>query len=67
VRRLIDSRLPDRIVLAQRSASTAAYLVRLCRAAETREAREYQLTVLARANKVLAAYPRRVVTAGGTR
>lgn len=68
VPRLISSQLPDRILLAEKQASTAAHLVRLCRTESTREAREFQLAELAAANKVLAAYnPKLVVTAGGAR
>ncbi|MBB6439898.1 hypothetical protein [Streptomyces candidus] len=62
------SPVPDRILLAEKAASDAAYLVRLCGTPFTAEAREYQLAELARANKVLASFdPRLVVTAGGTR
>lgn len=65
---LIGRQLPDRILLAEKAATSAAHLAGLCRTAEARGAREYELADLARANKVLAAFdPRLVVTAGGTR
>lgn len=63
---LIASQMPEHVLRAEVEAENQAYNVRLCRAPQYREAREYALADLARANKLLAAYdPRLVVKAGG--
>lgn len=68
VLRLIGSQLPDRILLAEKAATDAAYRARTSRTQFTRVAREVNLAELAAANKVLAAYnPGLVMTAGGAR
>jgi len=63
---LIGNAIPEHVLQAEIAAESAAYNVRLCRTPLTREAREYALGDLARANKVLGAYdPRLMVRAGG--
>jgi hypothetical protein len=60
---LIDSQMPAHVLRAECEAENQAYNVGLCRGPQYREAREYALADLARANKVLAAYdPRLIVT-----
>ncbi|MFD9222052.1 hypothetical protein ACFWDI_19020 [Streptomyces sp. NPDC060064] len=63
---LIGRQLPPHILQAEIAAENAVYNLRLCRSPEYREAREYCLSELAAANKILAAYnPRLIVKAGG--
>jgi len=65
---LIGSQLPPHVLLAEKQAECAAYIVRLCRTRQTAEARECALADMARANKILATYsPRLVLKAGGPR
>lgn len=65
---LIGDCIPENVLQAEIAAEQAAHSVRLCRTPLTREAREYALAGLARANKVLAAYdPRLMVRDGGAR
>jgi hypothetical protein len=65
---LIGSQLPEYVLRAEVEAENQAYNVRLCRGPQYREAREYALADMARANKILAAYdPRLTVRAGGAR
>ncbi|MFD3535356.1 hypothetical protein [Streptomyces sp. NPDC058664] len=53
---LIGRQIPEHILAAEIEATNQAYNVSLCRKPEYREAREYALADLARANKTLAAY-----------
>lgn len=65
---LIARQMPEHVLRAEVEAENQAYNVRLCRGPQYREAREYALAELARANKTLAAYdPRLMVRAGGAR
>jgi len=65
---LIGSQIPEHVLRAEVEAENQAYNVRLCRGPQYREAREYALADVARANKTLAAYdPRLMVHAGGAR
>jgi hypothetical protein len=65
---LIGDCIPEHVLQAEIAAEQAAYNVRLCRSPLTREAREYALADLARANKILGAYdPRLMVRTGGAR
>lgn len=60
---LIGAAMPPEVMAAEEAAVDAAITVSRCRTSFTREAREYALAELARANKVLAAYdPRLIVT-----
>jgi hypothetical protein len=63
---LIQTALPARVREAVIVAANEAYIARVCRAPQYREARESALGRLAAANKLLAAYnPGLIVTAGG--
>ena len=65
---LIGQQMPEHVLRAEIEAENQAYNVRLCRTPLTREAREYALADMARANKTLAAYnPGLIVRAGGAR
>lgn len=60
---LIGRQMPEHVLRAEVEAENQAYNVRLCRGPQYREAREYALADLARANKTLAAWnPLLVVT-----
>lgn len=60
---LIGRQMPPEVMAAEESAVDAAITVSRCRTQYTREAREYALAELARANKTLAAWnPLLVVT-----
>jgi hypothetical protein len=60
---LIARQMPPAVTDAETAAVDAAITVSRCRTQYTREAREYALADLARANKVLAAYnPGLIVT-----
>ena len=65
---LIGRQMPEHVLRAEIEAENQAFNVRLCYGPQYREAREYALAELARANKVLAAYnPGLMVRAGGSR
>ncbi|MFF5445420.1 hypothetical protein [Streptomyces sp. NPDC012888] len=58
---LIESHLPDHIKAAVRDLRQARTAFGLCRSEFTREAREYAISDMARADKVLATYPQAAV------
>lgn len=53
---LIGRQIPEHVLRAEIEASNQAYNITLCRSPLNREAREYCLADLARANKTLGAY-----------
>ncbi|MER7517846.1 hypothetical protein ABTZ91_15900 [Streptomyces sp. NPDC126499] len=53
---LIGSQIPEHILQAEVEATNQAYCISLCRKPEYAEAREYALSELHRANKILAAH-----------
>jgi len=62
----IGSQLPPHVLEAERKAATAAYSFGLARGARYEESRQWLLSEIAAANKVLAAYdPRLIVRNGG--
>lgn len=61
---LIGRQIPEHILAAEVEATNQAYNVSLCRKPEYREAREYALADLARANKTLAQFDPRLIVRG---
>ncbi|MBB4984954.1 hypothetical protein [Streptomyces nymphaeiformis] len=61
---LIGRQIPEHVLAAEAEAINLAYNVTLCRAPQYREAREYALADLARANKTLAQYDPRLIVRG---
>ena len=63
---LIGSQVPEHVLQAEMEATNQAYCISLCRKPELAEAREYALSELHRANKVLAKHhPRLPVRPNG--
>ncbi|MFE7580735.1 hypothetical protein ACFU5Y_04105 [Streptomyces gardneri] len=61
---MIGRQIPEHVLAAEVEATNQAYNITLCRAPQYREAREYALSDLARANKTLAQFDPRLIVRG---